>query len=49
MIGLDLQLDGDNCWPELKEKGFIEAKVDGIAKAVPALPCVSICRMGKWC
>ncbi len=31
MIGLDLQLDGDNCWPELKEKGFITAELSGIA------------------
>jgi len=31
MIGLDLQLEGDNCWPELKEKGFIEGEVSGIA------------------
>ncbi len=31
MIGLDLQLDGDNCWPELKEKGYIEASLSGIA------------------
>ncbi len=29
MIGLDLQLDGDNCWPDLKEKGFIEAHGTG--------------------
>ncbi len=31
MIGLDLQLDGDNCWPELKETGFIEGSLSGIA------------------
>ncbi len=31
MIGLDLQLDGDNCWLELKEKGYIEASLSGIA------------------
>ena len=31
MASLDLQLDGDNCWPELKEKGFIEGEISGIA------------------
>lgn len=31
MAYLDLQLDGDNCWPELRESGFIEGELVGIA------------------
>lgn len=32
MIGLDVQLVGDGCWPDLKEKGFIEGKLTGVAR-----------------
>lgn len=31
MIPFDVQLNGDNCWPELKEKGFTEARFAGVA------------------
>lgn len=34
MIPLDVILDGDNCWPDLKERGFTE----GEFTAVAALP-----------
>jgi hypothetical protein len=34
MIPLEVHLDGDNCWPDLKERGFTE----GQFKAVAALP-----------
>lgn len=29
---LDIIMDGDNCWPELKEKGFITGNWVGIAR-----------------
>jgi hypothetical protein len=32
MIPLQVLLDGDNCWPELKEKGFVEGQFVGIAR-----------------
>lgn len=28
---LQVILDGDNCWPDLKEKGFTEGSFEGIA------------------
>ena len=31
MIPFDVQLNGDGCWPELKTKGFTEARFVGIA------------------
>lgn len=32
MIGLQVILHGDNCWPDLREKGFIEGRWTGIAR-----------------
>lgn len=32
MLKLHVVLEGDNCWPELREKGFIEGKLFGIAR-----------------
>lgn len=29
---LQVVMDGDNCWPDLKEKGFIEGNLTGIAR-----------------
>jgi len=31
MIALDLILEGDGCWADLKEKGWIEGKLVAIA------------------
>jgi hypothetical protein len=33
-IGLNIILDGDNCWPELREKGWIEGKLVAVAALV---------------
>lgn len=32
MTPLDVKLDGDNCWPELQESGFVPAQIIGIAR-----------------
>lgn len=32
MPAMDVLTDGDNCWPELREKGFITGKWVGIAR-----------------
>lgn len=32
MTALDVKLDGDNCWPELKEKGFIVGTLVAVAR-----------------
>lgn len=30
-IALDIILDGDNCWPDLRDGGFIDGQLEGIA------------------
>jgi hypothetical protein len=34
MIPLEIILDGDNCWPDLKEKGYLQGEL----RAIAALP-----------
>lgn len=29
---LDVSIDGDSCWPDLREKGFVEGQLVGIAR-----------------
>ena len=31
MASLDLHIEGDNCWPDLKEKGYIGTTITSIA------------------
>jgi hypothetical protein len=31
VIPLEIILDGDNCWPDLKAKGFTEGELRGVA------------------
>jgi hypothetical protein len=45
MPGMKIILDGDNCWPDLKEKGFVELEQDleiamlqsGMASGAPSV------------
>ena len=32
MIPLSIVLNGDNCWPELKERGFVRGQLVAIAR-----------------
>lgn len=46
MIKLDIHLDGDNCWPDLREKGCVEGTLESVA-ALPrgtlsGLPTVTL-------
>jgi hypothetical protein len=46
MIPLDVQLNGDDCWPDLAQRKFIEADLTGVALlpagTVSGMPSVTV-------